>query len=126
MISVFHRSIRTVVWVAFALLALLPILALVRLGMLFLDADHSGMHTAQMLGLVLFAFCCLACGLVVLLHVANKLKDLTSSGHQFSDGVLQDLAATETGNRSPGIQNELVSPYPHSRPDPKRIHQQPE
>lgn len=109
MISVFHRSIRTVVWVAFALLALLPILALVRLGMLFLDADHSGMHTAQMLGLILFAFCCLACGLVVLLHVANKLKDLTSSGHQFSDGVLQDLAATETGNRSPGIQNELVS-----------------
>ncbi len=109
MISVFHRSIRTVVWVAFALLALLPILALVHVGLLFLNAEHSGMHTAQMLGLVFFAFCCLACGLVVLLHVANHLKDLTFSGHQFSDGVLQDLAATEKGSRPPGIQNELVS-----------------
>ena len=109
MISVFHRSIRTVVWVAFALLTLLPILALVRLGMLFLDADDSGLRSAQMLGLGLFAFCCLACGLLVLLQVANKLKALTFSGRQFSGGVLQGLAVTETGDGSPNVQSELVS-----------------
>lgn len=109
MISVFHRSIRTVVWVAFALLALLPILALVRVGMLFLETDHSGLHTAQMLGLAVFAFCCLACGLIVLLHVANKLKELTFSGHRFSGGGLLGLAAAGTQNASPNIQNELVS-----------------
>jgi len=59
-LSVFHRSIRNVVWVAFALLALLPILALLRMGMLFLSPAASGSHTTEMTALALFAVISLA------------------------------------------------------------------
>jgi len=108
-LSVFHRSIRNVVWVAFALLALLPILALLRMGMLFLSPAASGSHTTEMTALALFAAICLACGMLVLMHIANKLKDLTQKGQHFNDLATGKNAAARPEDGHANIQSELVS-----------------
>ena len=108
-LSVFHRSIRNIVWVAFALLALLPILALLRMGMLFLSPATGGSHTTEMTALALFAVISLACGMLVLTHIANKLKDLNRSGQHFNGLAAGKNAAARPEDGHANIQSELVS-----------------
>lgn len=110
--SLFQRNIRVLVWVVIALLALLPALALVLIGLGALEEGHTSVASmVQTAAIGGFAFCSILCGIVLLFHVADKVRDLTeqTTGLQMSNTTSHTAATPGLPTQQVSVQNELAS-----------------
>lgn len=107
--SLFQRNIRALVWVAFALLALLPLLSLVLIGMKIPDNAQDMAGLFEVVGLGGFALCSVLCGVVLLLHVADKVRELTEKTILLQVPTAAIQARTTPPGTRDEIQNELAS-----------------
>lgn len=73
--SIFHRRVQRLVWVVFALIGLLPLLALARITLVLLAGRPDVWLLVQAAALVLFSGACLVCGLTLLLRLTRGLQE---------------------------------------------------
>ncbi len=124
-LSLFKRSVKHIVFVSIALLALLPLLALTRIGLLVLQAKRTVVGISGEVAM-LGAFCAfsLAVGVWLLLRLIAQLQQIADQGRQihkaaFDAGNLnwimpdtqteRDVENRQNPHQRPQSQNELES-----------------
>lgn len=97
-VSVFQRRLRELIWVAFALLALLPLMVVVAHVMSF-SADSAAVFNTQVLVLSGFIALSVGCGVTILLKIAGRLQDAAAQTNQLVEAMSagQAGAAAEQG-----------------------------
>ncbi len=114
--SLFQRKVKALVWVAFALLAVLPMLALVRVGLLLANASAYPWQSFEVGALCMFILISVGSGAMVLMHVANRLREITQNTMSLETAPKMNVAtqvpaAVPNRPASPKgmVQNELAS-----------------
>lgn len=113
--SIFQRNIRTLIWVVFALMALLPILALAKAASVLSTGGQDSYGYAQAVALAVFAAVSLVSGLAVLLTVEKHLCEVTAQGAALTRAQGTNASSTAATPKTPAAfmpraaENELAS-----------------
>ena len=95
------RQYRRLVWIAFAMLAVLPVLTVVRIGTVL--SDPSGEYNITLVEvsvLTLFVLISIACGFFLLRMIGNSLESVTHATSAVLDRLMSN-SANKNGESSP-------------------------
>ncbi len=107
-VSVFQRRLRELIWVAFALLALLPLMVVVAQVMSF-SADSAAVFNTQVLVLSGFIALSVGCGVVILLKIAGRLQEAAAQTNQLVEEMSGGQADEGEGaGRGQGVVDSSV------------------
>lgn len=108
MSSLFQRRVKTLMWVSVALLAILPVLALIQMGIKISENGKSSLDTLEIVILCGFVFFSIIGGLTILVFISNRLREITQKTLALNQLPVNDAAPAA---RPPGatFQSELAS-----------------
>lgn len=110
--SIFQRNFTTLAWVAFALLAVLPILALLRIGLLLPELGKTSAGIIELTALGISAVVCLSCGFFLLRWFGTTLRKVSETSEvltRIAPGLLPAELPPGAKVDEVRIHNELVS-----------------
>ena len=113
-VSVFQRRLRALVWVAFALLALLPLLVVMAMVVSTSGGDSGAIFNSQVVLLSGFIALSVGCGLAILLQIAGRLQEAAAWSSELMAEASRGQAGEESSSVEEGFpvvadQNELTS-----------------
>lgn len=95
--SLFDRTINSIIWVAFALLSLLPMLSLLVIARSWVTGGELEFSSSESLAVALFAGVSLFSGAAFLLHLGSRLRDVNRSYAKLLE------SAVEKGENGAGV-----------------------